>query len=78
MDTAIDVARHSERIDNLERWQRTQNGELRRMAERLEKLDEKLDQQTQSVRTWLIALLTSALLSVALLALNLATKALGG
>lgn len=59
---SIAIARLEERVDNLEGWQKTQNGTLLRLDEKIGKIDEKIG----SLKTWLISLLGGMLASLAL------------
>ena len=54
------VERHDVRIDNLEEYQRKQNGAIQKLAD-----------QYESLRTWLIAVLTTVILNLGVMVLNL-------
>ena len=54
------VERHDVRIDNLEEYQRKQNGAIQKLAD-----------QYESLRTWLIAVLTTVILNLGMVVLNL-------
>lgn len=59
----VDVVRVEEQTKNLINWQKSQNG-------RLGKIDEKLDR----LNVWIMGLLGTALVAVILLAVNMAIK----
>lgn len=59
------VARHDERIRDLEEWRVRQNGELKAIRERLD-----------NVKNWLMGLLGSMVLALLLLVVNLWLKTL--
>ena len=54
------VERHDVRIENLEEYQKKQNGAIQKLAD-----------QYESLRTWLIAVLTTALINLGMMVLNL-------
>lgn len=54
------VERHDVRIANLEEYQKKQNGAIQKLAD-----------QYEGLRTWLIAVLTTALINLGMMALNL-------
>lgn len=66
-EQAIQLARHDERLKELEMWREKQNGELKAIRERLDNL-----------KSWLMGVMGSMILALVLLVLNLAVKALGG
>lgn len=55
------------KVENLEGWQKNQNGALLRMAD-----------QVDALKSWLIGLLGTGLLSIILLVANLLIKLNGG
>lgn len=59
-DIALTVARHDERIENLEEYQKKQNGAIQRLAD-----------QYESLQKWLIAVLTTAVLNLGMMILNM-------
>lgn len=61
------IARLQERTDALESWQKTQNGALNRMADRVDKLSERFDR----FQWWLAVTAGGIAVSTILLALNL-------
>jgi len=56
----IIVERHDVRIENLEEYQKKQNGAIQKLAN-----------QYESLRTWLIAVLTTVILNLGMVLLNL-------
>ncbi|HHT05687.1 MAG TPA: hypothetical protein GXZ97_05390 [Hydrogenispora sp.] len=54
------VERHDVRIENLEEYQKKQNGAIQKLAD-----------QYESLRTWLIAVLTTVILNLGVMVLNL-------
>ncbi len=56
----IIVERHDVRIDNLEEYQKKQNGAIQKLAD-----------QYESLRSWLIAVLTAVILNLGIMVLNL-------
>ncbi len=56
----IIVERHDVRIDNLEDYQKKQNGAIQKLAD-----------QYESLRSWLIAVLTAVILNLGIMVLNL-------
>lgn len=54
------VERHDVRIENLEEYQKKQNGAIQKLAD-----------QYEGLRTWLIAVLTTALINLGMMVLNL-------
>ncbi len=78
-------ARHDEQIQHLIAWQQSQNHNLQRLADRIEALDlrvdaalqrlnERVDQRLQALNVWLVGLLGSTVLALALLAANLVAQ----
>jgi hypothetical protein len=59
-DLELIVERHSVQIQKIEEYQKKQNGAI-----------EKLANQYEGLRSWLIALLTTALLNLGMLILNM-------
>jgi len=83
------VAALEVRVDNLEKWQVAQHGTLKEINRKLDKtnqaidgglddLSEKLEEKTGAATKWVFGLLGSALVSLALLAVSLATRLVGG
>jgi len=56
----IIVERHDVRIDNLEEYQKKQNGAIQKLAD-----------QYESLRSWLIAVLTAVILNLGIMVLDL-------
>jgi hypothetical protein len=56
----IVVERHDVRLDNLEDYQKKQNGAIQKLAD-----------QYESLRSWLIAVLTAVILNLGIMVLNL-------
>ena len=56
----IIVERHDVRLDNLEEYQKKQNGAIQKLAD-----------QYESLRSWLIAVLTAVILNLGIMVLNL-------
>ena len=54
------VERHDVRIENLEEYQKKQNGAIKKLAD-----------QYESLRTWMIAVLTTVILNLGVMVLNL-------
>lgn len=59
-DLQLIVERHDVRIQKLEEYQKKQNGAIQKLAD-----------QYESLRSWLIALLTTAVLNLLMLVLNM-------
>ena len=59
-DLQLIVERHDVRIQNLEEYQKKQNGAIQKLAD-----------QYESLRSWLIALLSTAVLNLLMLVLNM-------
>lgn len=57
---AIEVARHGERLESLEAYQKKQNGSLQRLEEKIDK-----------IYMWLIGLMGGVIASLILLVVNL-------
>lgn len=62
-DTGVVLARHDERISDLERWQKEQNCRLARVEEKLDRL-----------HFWLIGTLGGVIASLVLLIVNLVSR----
>jgi hypothetical protein len=62
-DLELIVERHSVQIQKIEEYQKKQNGAI-----------EKLATQYENLRSWLISLLTTALLNLGLLVLNMLAR----
>ena len=61
------VCELSVKVENLEMWQGKQNGSLKSMDGRIEKMDSKID----AVKTWLIGVMGGVIVSLLLLIVNL-------
>ncbi len=61
------IGEHEADIENLKRWQKSQNGSLIRLADSIEKLNNRLN----ALQWWLIGLLASTLTGVILILLKL-------
>lgn len=59
-EMAITLAKHDERICNLEEWQKKQNGSLQR-----------LEQKVDGIYSWLIGLMGGIVTALIMLAINL-------
>lgn len=59
-DVELVVERHTIQIQKIEEYQRKQNGAIQKLAD-----------QYEGLRSWLIALLTTALLNLLVLVLNM-------
>ena len=73
------VSELSVKVENLEMWQKKQNGSLQSMDGKLGKMDGKIDDSNKSmsdkldnVKMWLIGLLGGVVVSCLLLIVNLA------
>lgn len=62
-DLELVVERHNIQIQKIEEYQKKQNGAIQKLAD-----------QYESLRTWLIAVLTTALLNLGMLVLNMLMK----
>lgn len=59
-DLQLVVERHTVQIQKIEEYQKKQNGAIQKLAD-----------QYESLRSWLIALLTTAVLNLVMLVLNM-------
>jgi uncharacterized coiled-coil protein SlyX len=59
-DMEVQIAKHSERLNNLEEWKAKQNGSLQR-----------LEQKIDGIYTWLIGLLGGIIATFIMLVFNL-------
>lgn len=69
-----DIITAKEQLKNMTAWQTNQNGHLQRIDENLGKLQQRIEDKASRLQWWLIGVLGSALLAVALLAVNIASK----
>jgi len=59
-DLELIVERHDVRLENLEEYQKKQNGAIQKLAD-----------QYEGLRTWLIAVLTTVVINLGMVILNL-------
>lgn len=65
------LGRHEERISNLEKWQEKQNGSIQKMEDKMQSLDEKIEERFNRTNNLLLTLLGGVCTSLILLVLQM-------